>query len=94
MGRRHIILTINVKSKSGLCPFYAFLGIFMREYTNINFYLFFNLLQQMCSRTSPAQAEQLLLPDLVPKCFPLIRMISVSVGPGLKCGPTIAFPRS
>lgn len=56
----------------------------MREYTKINFYLVFNLLLQTCSRTSAAQAEQLLLPDLVPKCFPLIRIISVSVGPGLE----------
>ena len=56
----------------------------MREYTKINFYLVFNSLLQMCSGTSPAQAEQLLLPDLMPKYFPLIRIISVSVGPGLK----------
>lgn len=56
----------------------------MREYTKINFYLFFNLLLQMCSRTRLAQAEQLFLPDLVPTSFPLIRMISVSAGPGLK----------
>jgi len=56
---------------------------FEREYTKINFYLVSNSLLQNCSRTSPAQAKQLLLPDLVRKSFPLIRMISMSVGPGL-----------
>lgn len=44
----------------------------------------FSSLLQMCSRTSPAQAKLLLLAGLVPNAFPLIRMISVSAGPGLK----------
>lgn len=66
----------------------------MREYTKINFYLVFNLLLQMCSRHRPAQTEQLFLPDLVSTSFPLITMISASVGLGLKSGGvTIAFPR-
>lgn len=66
----------------------------MREYTKISFYLVLNLLMQICSRTSPTQAEQLLLPNLVLKCLPVIRIISVGFGPGFsKCDATTALPR-
>lgn len=66
----------------------------MREYTKINFYLVLSLLMQMCSRSRPAQAEQLLLPNLVLKCLPVIRIILVGFGPRLtKCGVTTAFPK-
>lgn len=91
-----MILNIDIKGKSDLCPINAFFFFFMREYTKTNFFLVLNLLMQMCSRTSPAQAEQLLLPNLLLKCLSVIKMISVGVGPGLTkyyYGVRIALPR-
>lgn len=64
----------------------------MREHTKITFYLVLNLL--LCSRASPAQAGQLLLSNLVLKYLPVIRIISVGFGPGLKkCVVRAASPR-